>query len=300
MRKVTRLLWSSIALMIALLCMMVKSYMNGTLFSSGEYASGYPYLTVRTASGVKEMDLEEYVMGITAGEISAEAHPEARRAQMILVRTNLYKNLEDTQGELAQEPYWTMEQMEKEGVAAVFQEDSQITAGQVVEIAGTLSYLPFHKVSAGRTRSGQEALPGQGYDWLTSVPCDSDQESPDYLDIRIWNPDRLIASLEEFWPQGDQDPMEVIQVTKRDSADYVLSVSVGEKVLSGERFRRILGLPSACFYLEEVEEGIRITTKGQGHGLGLSQFQAELMAEAGAGYQDILSAFFAQAAVSSR
>lgn len=300
MRKFTRLLWSSIAIVIVLLCMMVKGYMDGTLFSSGEIPSSYKYLTVRTGGRVKEIDLEEYVMGVTAGEISAEAHPEARRAQMILVRTNLYKSLEEAPDQLPQESYWTMERMEEEGVAETFREDSGITAGQVVEIAGKISYLPFHKVSAGKTRNGREALPGRGYDWLTSAACDSDQESPDYLDIRIWKPERLIDTLEEFWPPKGKDPMKVIQITKRDSADYVVSVSVGKKELSGEQFRQMLGLPSSCFYLEEVEGGIRITTKGQGHGLGLSKFQAELMAEAGAGYQEILSAFFAQAAISSR
>ena len=68
------------------------------------------------------------------------------------------------------------------------------------------------------------------------------------------------------------------QITSQDSAGYVTGVKVGEETLNGETFRDTYGLLSSCFELQEFEGKMRVTTKGIGHGLGMSQNTANEMA----------------------
>lgn len=295
MKRCSRFVWSCIALVMAALCLMVHTYLSGRIYATGTEAVPESYLSIQTEEGVREIGFEEYVMGITAKQISADANEQARRAQMVLARTNLRAQMEKEPETLPSFAYRTAAELEREGTLEIFQGDSQATAGQVLKVDGGLAYLPYHRVSAGMTRAGKEALPGMGYDWLTSKDCSSDLESSDYLGIFLFSPEEFGEKLDAAWPGALEEGKDVkgqVQAAERDSADYVLSVQVGTRKVTGEEFSKAMGLYSPCFYIEEAEDKIRITTKGMGHGLGLSQFQAELMGEAGAGYGDILAAFF--------
>ena len=56
--------------------------------------------------------------------------------------------------------------------------------------------------------------------------------------------------------------------------------------------RAALGLPSACFYFSQLEGRVRITVKGLGHGLGMSQYGANEMAKEGKDYREILNYYY--------
>ncbi|MGN0403625.1 MAG: hypothetical protein ACI4F1_00235, partial [Bariatricus sp.] len=83
-----------------------------------------------------------------------------------------------------------------------------------------------------------------------------------------------------------------MEVTGTDSAGYVTEVRCGKETVKGEAFRDTYHLASACFTLQEFDAQIRVTSKGIGHGLGMSQYTAEQMAADGSSYQDILNYFF--------
>ena len=68
---------------------------------------------------------------------------------------------------------------------------------------------------------------------------------------------------------------------------------IGETICTGDQFRDALSLPSSAFSLsEEGEDSIKITTTGKGHGLGMSLWTAEQMAEEGKNCEEILAFFF--------
>ena len=56
--------------------------------------------------------------------------------------------------------------------------------------------------------------------------------------------------------------------------------------------RYALGVPSPAFSLEEDGDEIRCVTYGRGHGYGLSQYGAGLMAENGSSAEEILKHYF--------
>ena len=57
-------------------------------------------------------------------------------------------------------------------------------------------------------------------------------------------------------------------------------------------FRNKLGLRSTDFTIEEENNLIKITTRGYGHGVGMSQYGAQGMALAGYNYQEIIIHYY--------
>ena len=77
-----------------------------------------------------------------------------------------------------------------------------------------------------------------------------------------------------------------------DSAGYVLDIQIGNQEFQGEEIKAILDLPSSCFTVQKLEEEIRFLCRGQGHGMGISQYTVQQMSLEGKKYEEILSYFF--------
>ena len=73
--------------------------------------------------------------------------------------------------------------------------------------------------------------------------------------------------------------------------DFDDFVSVGQTV-SGTTLRRALGLRSTCFTVRYESGAFCFTTKGYGHGVGLSQWGAKALAEQGQNFADILAHYY--------
>ena len=61
---------------------------------------------------------------------------------------------------------------------------------------------------------------------------------------------------------------------------------------TGKQIREALGLRSSNFSVSKADGGIAFTTKGFGHGAGMSQYGAKYMAENGSDYTDILNHYY--------
>ena len=283
----------------ALLFLLLLPYMI-TSFFSGNIRKDYAVLTaskdfisINTDGKIREISFKDYLCGVVATQISAEYPLEALKAQMVITRTNLKKQLEDLPGVLLSENYMTLSEMERRGIMDVMIRAEEETSGQVLTRKKQLVHLPYHAISGGQTRSGKEVL-GKTYSWLKAVDSYGDVEAERYLTVEMRKPEELKLKIETEYPGQIKEGELISQLTimKRDSSDYVTEIKVGTDKIPGEQFRRILGLSSSCFYLEQVDKEIRITTKGLGHGIGLSQFGAGKMAEAGADYIEILRYYF--------
>ena len=78
----------------------------------------------------------------------------------------------------------------------------------------------------------------------------------------------------------------------RDSAGYVEWVQWNDQRISGEKVQELFSLPSSSFSIEEQKRDVVITVKGVGHGYGMSQYTANLMAQRGDNFYTILAYFF--------
>lgn len=73
---------------------------------------------------------------------------------------------------------------------------------------------------------------------------------------------------------------------------YVDSLPVCGQTVQGTALRKALGLRSACFTVVCQSGTFSFTTKGYGHGVGMSQWGAKALAEQGADYRAILAHYY--------
>lgn len=235
------------------------------------------------------------IIGIVAKEISANYSEEAIKAQCVIARTNLY----DAKKSKTEEPKaLSIQQMQElwgENFSKIYQNlENCVTAtgNEVITWNGTYIYAAYHAVSGGITRTMSELYEDSGMPYLTETACHDDTMAEVYLAVLYWEKNKFLELCKEKFPDAALEDTEQIFVAERDSADYVLTVQMGEGTYSGEEFRSGLGLNSACFTIAEIDGQIRIVTKGLGHGFGLSQYTANLMAMEGKSYRDILKYFY--------
>lgn len=73
---------------------------------------------------------------------------------------------------------------------------------------------------------------------------------------------------------------------------YVDSLPVCGQPVQGTALRKALGLRSTCFTVVWQSGTFSFTTRGYGHGVGMSQWGAKALAEQGADYRAILAHYY--------
>lgn len=270
---------------IILLPYIITVFINGPAVLTGAEV-GEEYLFVEVDGKSREIPVEEYAIGILAREIPVTYEKEALEAQAVMLRTRIYKQItEEGKTSIFTDKYFEEKEMKKqwgrvkyEEYRAALRDVWQSTEGQVLTYGDVLITTPFHQLSNGRTRSGNEVFGGEGYPYLQIRECPKDVEAIDQTQTMLIE-------------KGDYE------VISTDSAGYVLRIREGERTITGEEFRQEKGLASACFALQEYEDKIRVTTQGNGHGIGLSQNMANEMAKEGKTHEEILAYFFADTVI---
>ena len=277
-------------IIIVLLPYVITVFINGPSITTSSHVDG-TYVKVKLdenqmaedsggEGNVIELPIEDYCIGIIAKEVLPEYEKEMLKAQAVLVRTDVYRRIEQEGSDtVLNEPFWTQKQMEKAwGVTKYSRYYNKLrnawrdTEGQVLMYEGKLAKTPFFRLSNGSTRDGKEVL-GEEYPYLKIMECPMDIEAEEQIQT---------VTME------DMDA----EVKECDTAGYVLSGQVGKEEVSGEEFRTNYHLASSCFTLQKYNGKLRITTRGVGHGLGMSQNTANQMAKNGREYEEILEEFF--------
>lgn len=261
-----------------------------------EFISGK---TVLTRQG-RAVDVEEYLIGVVGRQMPADYGAEALKAQAVVARTYIYKQMGDSV-EIGEEEL-NLEYLEEKQLETMWgsdkfveyykniQEAVEATSQMVMTYEGNLIDPLFHRASAGKTRAGDEYHP-----YLESVESLRDVEAEGYLSMPSWEPEAFVSAVNQITGAGDLTISQVpegIQLIEKDGAGYVKTIQIGSHAYSGEEVQAALGLPSACFTLEGYEGRIRAVCKGIGHGYGMSQYGARVMAEEGKTAEEILSWYF--------
>ena len=93
----------------------------------------------------------------------------------------------------------------------------------------------------------------------------------------------------------DDDPENWIVIIERSPSGYITQAEVGGVLVHGQQVRTALGLRSSCFDIKYSGGTFSIITKGYGHGVGMSQYGANFMAEDGKSYKEILAHYYQSA-----
>ena len=253
---------------------------------------------------VEKIGLEEYIKGVLAAEMPASYELEALKAQAISARTyfvrflltekkdqapqvpqgaditdstqhQVYKN----QDELKE--MWKNDNYEK-NIKRITQAVNE-TQGLVMTYNGELIDASFFAISNGYTENSEDywtaSLP-----YLRSVPSPWDKASPDFIKTKTFSSNEIESRL------GVKISNEID--VQRTSSERVSTINISGKKLTGAEFRDALGLRSTDFSIKLNGNDVQVTTKGYGHGVGMSQYGANSMATEGKKYKEILEYYY--------
>ena len=261
-----------------------------------------PYLLTVVISGRKacplsrQPDLEEYIPILTAAHIDWGYEKEAIKAQTIIERTNLSlkcKSEEAMKDIQEAADYLKKKNMNGEELKQfqMFQEEAANTRGKILVYQNEKKEIPYHPLSQGKTRSGEEIL-GEKFVYIPSVETPKDIDSPLYVEGCYFSLKELEEKIKKSYPAFSIAAETEIEITKTDSAGYVMEIQIGNQAFQGERIKEVLDLPSSCFSVQSSQGEVRFLCKGIGHGMGMSQYTAHNLALEGKNYEQILGYFF--------
>ncbi|HJO23394.1 MAG: SpoIID/LytB domain-containing protein [Myxococcota bacterium] len=255
----------------------------------------------RTPGGlaiVNVVPLEPYVAGTVGREIYAHWEPETLKAQAVVSRTYALNRSAARAGQAWDLAADTTGQVYG-GLAAESAPVAQAvraTEGEWLAWRGEPILAVFHSASGGRTASAEEVW-GQALPYLASVEVDGEEGSPDtYWRATVSRSTlgRAFASLGvrvgtireirvvDRWPSGR---VRTVRVRGREGKERV-GARVVREALGGDVIR------STLFEIRTTDDSVIIIGSGHGHGVGMSQWGAEAMAQRGASYREILAAFY--------
>lgn len=255
---------------------------------------------VSMGDGGQTIDLQEYLIGVTAAQLPGNCSLEAVKAQMILNRTYYYRVLGErtnlSAGELELEYLSEAERAARwsaEGYTdaeEVFRQAAVETEGQVMTCQKELAVGMYHTASAGKTRDLSE-----NYPYSCSVDSAYDRQMDGYLTVVEYGSATLLQKLNAEWDLEltDSSLKSGLQILERDEAGYVESLLVGTEIVSGDELADCLNLPSCAFSFQWPEnDRLSIVCLGRGHGYGMSQYGADCLAKEGKTALQILQYYF--------
>lgn len=243
--------------------------------------------------------IERYLPAMMYEEISFDMHIETLKAQAVMMRSNLIKELDEgkiTYQELQAE-YSLADRKLKEEDQTYYERlvrACKATEGEVVFYGDEICYCPYFYASSGVTRDAFSFFQDGRYPYVVAVPSHRDEECRSYITYHYFSTEEFADKLNELCENTFDG---TIQILEKDEADYITWLQIGEKTVGGEVFRNALQLSSCCFSIEEKEKGIRICCKGCGHGFGFSQYGANAMAVDGRKYDELLNYYFHNIAI---
>ncbi|TCJ05309.1 stage II sporulation protein D [Cytobacillus praedii] len=250
------------------------------------------------------LPLEEYIVGVVASEMPREFEKEALKAQALAARTYIVNQmLKESKTELPGGALVTdtiQHQVYKDDteLRRIFKDDYSWaikkireavteTSGQIITYNGSPIDASFFSTSNGYTENPEEV-------WSMPLPYLKSVESPWDLKSPKFGGQKVVTVSEFEQKLGVKLPKDstIGTVTERTVGKRVGEVEINGKTIKGKDIRELLGLKSTDFTWERKGDKIIINTKGNGHGVGMSQYGANGMAAEGKSYKDIIAHYY--------
>ena len=248
---------------------------------------------VTGADALVRMDVESYVAGVLAGEMPSDWPLEALKAQAILARTYVLKFISEKESRYPGADISTdITEAQAYNAAAV---NARIltavheTRGEILLAAdGTLPYTWFHAHSGGSTALATESL-----DWRGTEPSHTRVTAGLEPDDATWSAE---FTREEFLSACRDagyavNSCERVTVAETGPSGRAIILDVDGTEVNAARLRISLGSTrmrsTLLTELTAADGVIRMTGRGYGHGVGMPQWGARALAEAGKRAEEI-------------
>ncbi|MBI2891158.1 MAG: SpoIID/LytB domain-containing protein [Nitrospirae bacterium] len=242
---------------------------------------------------VNDLDLEDYLVGIVNHEVSSKWPIEAVKAQVVASRSYALfrkKRPKDSRYDLVAT---VMDQVYR-GTSRADEAAEQAvreTAGLVITTGGDVVEAYYHSCCGGQTESSQ-AVWGRPESSLQGVPCGFDTDCPN----TYWETGISAREIERaFGLKGLADV--VVEDTSGSGRVQRLRLQTesGSRAVSGKVFREKMGfnrIRSTNFKVVGQGGSFKFMGSGSGHGVGLCQWGARGMAQAGHPFDEILKRYY--------
>ena len=241
------------------------------------------YVSVRRSNGVVSIELEDYVTGVVAAEMPALFSPEALKAQAVIARTyalkanSMGRTLSDNEGTQSYKDNGQLASMWGGNYNSYYNKIRDCvmsTSGMYLTYNGNYIEAVYHSTSNGRTEYSSNVW-GNSYPYLVSVDSVYDNSNPSFSISKSFSYGELSSML-----GINVSGVSEFNILGYTSGGRVSFISVDGVEFSGVTFRSKLGLRSADFDIYKNDDGVVITTRGYGHGVGMSQYGANGMGNA--------------------
>lgn len=243
--------------------------------------------------------LEEYIIGVVAGEMPVSFEVEALKAQAVAARSyvmyQMIKNAKkdyDVIDTVLNQVYIDDETLKKKWGSKYNEYYNKIvnvvkdTAYEYIVYKDEVAEALFFSTSVGYTENSEEIFVSK-VPYLRSVISTWDNVSPVFDVKNEYTLEQFLNTLK--LSSSTSLKIEVLEAT---STGRIKSIKINGKVFTGKQVSSSLGLKSNFFTIKESKGKVTITTKGYGHGVGMSQYGAHGMAKEGYKYDEILKHYY--------
>lgn len=273
----------------------VKNDANEGIIQTSPSYSGILVTVNRSNGEVLTIGLEDYLVGVVSAEMPASFNDEALKAQAVIARTYTRKLINSGRiitDNVSTQVYKSDAELKNMWNANYEKYYNKVknavlsTKSKCVTYNGELIDAVYHSTSNGYT---QDAV----FVWGNSVPYLKTVTSPWDTSASTFIRNTDISFNELSSKLGfDFNQNTIIQIISKDESGRVSKVKVGDKEFTGVELRNVIGLRSADFDVTRNSSSITFTTRGYGHGVGMSQYGANGMANSGYTYEQILKYYY--------
>lgn len=262
---------------------------------------------VNDTGEIKTMQMEEYIAAVVAGEMFPDWPVEAYAAQAIFARSFTMDfmakgGVQEKYGADVSTSIEETQAFNPEAVTEEIKQGVQSTRGQVMAYDNRFVRGWFHAYSGGITARAKEGLDYQENEppFTKSVKLADNEFVPE--DVKAWTVEYTGTELKGLLAKTGLNVGEIsnLQITERGPTNRILTIEVegtqGKATISGPEFR--LAVDSTKMKSTLVDEfayadGIlTVQGTGYGHGVGLSQWDAFMLAKQGKSAEEIVTTFF--------
>ena len=247
---------------------------------------------------ISEISARDYLLGVVSAEMPAAYHIEALKAQTVAAYTfalrrkneNKKEDYDITGDSSVDQAYIDKTGREKKWGEREPQYTEKILSavdavlGQTVTYNGSLALTLYTAISGGKTENVKNVW-GKEYPYLIAVESVGDLLSPNYLSNAVFSEEEIKGKLPQL---ADIKSSSWFSSPVYSDSGTVLTMTFGDITLKGSDIRWALGLRSANFDVTADGGKFTFNVRGYGHGVGMSQYGANYMAQQGSDYREIL------------
>ncbi len=262
---------------------------------------------VNETGQIQEMQLEEYIAAVVAGEMFPDWPVEAYAAQAIFARSFTMDfiaagGVKDKYGADVSTSIEETQAFNPNAVTDDIKKGVEMTRGQVMTYDNRFVRGWFHAYSGGITAEAKEGLDYSEEEppFTKSAKLPDNEHVPE--DVKNWTAEYSAGELKNLLARtglnvGDIQGMEI---TERGPTERITQITVqgttGEETITGPAFRLAVGSTKMKSTLVEdftfADGVLTVTGTGYGHGVGLSQWDAYMLAQEGKSPTEIVETFF--------